>query len=49
MIEKEKKEMKIKEFCKEYSNRIDKLKASDVFDKGLPAEYLVGLYSIIEE
>lgn len=28
---------------------IHKLKASDVFDKGLPAEYLVGLYSIIEE
>ena len=28
---------------------IQKLKAADVFDKGLPAEYLVGLYSIIEE
>ena len=28
---------------------IQKLKAVDVFDKGLPAEYLVGLYSIIEE
>ena len=28
---------------------IQKLKPSDVFDKGLPAEYLVGLYSIIEE
>ena len=28
---------------------IQKLKASDVFDKGLPADYLVGLYSIIEE
>ena len=28
---------------------IRKLKAVDVFDKGLPAEYLVGLYSIIEE
>ena len=28
---------------------IQKLKAIDVFDKGLPAEYLVGLYSIIEE
>ena len=27
MTEKEKKEMKIKEFCKEYSNRIDKLKS----------------------
>lgn len=26
-----------------------KLKASDVFDKGLPAVYLVNLYSIIEE
>ena len=28
---------------------IQKLKAADVFDKGLPADYLVGLYSIIEE
>ena len=28
---------------------IQKLKAVDVFDKGLPAEYLVGLYSIIKE
>ena len=28
---------------------IQKLKTVDVFDKGLPAEYLVGLYSIIEE
>ena len=28
---------------------IQKLKPIDVFDKGLPAEYLVGLYSIIEE
>ena len=28
---------------------IQKLKVTDVFDKGLPAEYLVGLYSIIEE
>ena len=28
---------------------IQKLKAADVFDRGLPAEYLVGLYSIIEE
>ena len=26
-----------------------KLKPTDVFDKGLPAEYLIGLYSIIEE
>lgn len=28
---------------------IDKLKAADVFDKGVPAEYLVELYSIMEE
>lgn len=28
---------------------IEKLKASDVFDKGVPADYLVGLYPIIEE
>lgn len=28
---------------------VHKLRVSDVFDKGLPAEYLVGLYSIIEE
>ena len=28
---------------------IQKLKPIDVFDKGIPAEYLVGLYSIIEE
>lgn len=28
---------------------IHKLKPSDVFDKGLPAKYLVGLYNIIEE
>ena len=28
---------------------IQKLKATDVFDKGLPTEYLVGLYPIIEE
>ena len=28
---------------------IQKLKPFDVFDKGLPAEYLVGLYPIIEE
>lgn len=27
---------------------IEKLKPTDVFDKGLPAEYLVGLYNIIE-
>ena len=28
---------------------IEKLKAIDVFDKGLPTEYLVKLYPIIEE
>lgn len=28
---------------------IDKLKASDVFNKGVRAEYLIGLYGIIEE
>lgn len=28
---------------------IQKLKPTDVFDKGIPADYLVGLYSIIEE
>lgn len=28
---------------------IDKLKASDVFNKGVRAEYLMGLYPIIEE
>lgn len=28
---------------------IEKLKAIDVFDKGLPADYLVRLYPIIEE
>ena len=28
---------------------IDKLKSIDVFDKGLPTEYLVKLYPIIEE
>lgn len=27
----------------------NKLKAVDVFDKGINAEYLIGLYSIIEE
>ena len=32
MSEKEKKEMKIKEFCKEYSNRIDKLKGDYLND-----------------
>ena len=47
----------IKKFSEEMDNvinsdvevNIQKLKATDVFDKGLPAEYLVGLYSIIEE
>ena len=33
----------------EVQDNIHKSKATDVFDKGLPAEYLVGLYSIIEE
>ena len=28
---------------------IQKLNPTDVFDKGLPADYLVGLYPIIEE
>lgn len=28
---------------------IDKLKASDVFNKGVKSEYLIGLYPIIEE
>ena len=28
---------------------IKKLKSSEVFNKGLPADYLVGLYNIIEE
>lgn len=28
---------------------IPKLKTTDIFDKNLPADYLVGLYSIIEE
>ena len=28
---------------------IQKLKLTDIFDKGLPADYLVGLYQIIEE
>lgn len=31
------------------SINVEKLKVSDVFDKGLPADYLVGLYPIIEE
>lgn len=28
---------------------VQKLKATDIFDKGLPADYLVRLYPIIEE
>lgn len=28
---------------------VQKLKLTDIFDKGLPADYLVGLYQIIEE
>lgn len=28
---------------------VEKLKVSDIFDKGLPADYLIGLYPIIEE
>lgn len=28
---------------------IQKIKAAEVFDKGLPADYLIGLYPIIEE
>ena len=47
----------IKKFSEEMDNvinsdvevNIQKLSPSDVFDKGLPAEYLVGWYSIIEE
>ena len=33
----------------EINVNIEKLKAIDVFDKGLPTEYLVKLYPIIEE
>ena len=33
----------------EVTVNIDKLKASDVFNKDIDAEYLVGLYPIIEE
>lgn len=33
----------------EVSVNITKLKANDVFDKGVKAKYLIGLYSIIEE
>ena len=47
----------IEKFTKDLNNviesdvevNIEKLKASDVFDKGVPADYLVGLYPIIEE
>ena len=47
----------IAKFSKDINNVIDsevdvnveKLKAIDVFDKGLPADYLVRLYPIIEE
>ena len=47
----------IKKFSEEMDNvinsdvevNIQKLSSSDVFDKGLPADYLVGLYHIIEE
>ena len=47
----------IAKFSKDINNVIDsevdvnieKLKAIDVFDKGLPTEYLVKLYPIIEE
>ena len=46
----------IEKFTKDLNNviesdvevNIEKLKASDVFDKGVPADYLVGLYPIIE-
>lgn len=31
------------------SIKIDKLKAKDVFNKGIKADYLIGLYPIIEE
>ena len=33
----------------EFSININKFKPSDIFDKGLKAEYLIGLYPIIEE
>ena len=33
----------------EVSINITKFKPSDIFDKGLKAEYLIGLYPIIEE
>ncbi len=28
---------------------VDKLKVSEIFDKGVPCEYLIGLYSMMEE
>ena len=28
---------------------IQKIKASEIFDKGLPSDYMIGLYPIIEE
>ncbi len=31
------------------SINITKLKSGDIFNKGIKAEYLIGLYSIIEE
>lgn len=39
----------IKLINSEVSVHIAKLKACDVFDKGVKAEYLIGLYPIIEE
>lgn len=39
----------IKLINSEVTVNIAKLKASDVFDKGVNAEYLIGLYPIIEE
>lgn len=36
-------------FNSEVTVNITKLKANDVFDKGVKAEYLIGLYPIIEE
>ena len=53
----EKDEESMNEFRDDISKIIDsdvevsikKLKSSEVFNKGLPADYLVGLYNIIEE
>lgn len=39
----------IKLINSEVTVNIAKLKTSDVFDKGVKAEYLIGLYPIIEE